>query len=351
MRDFDYFRIFQSLKHKIQMLKSFPIVLFLLLICYSLNAQVCEGKIIDSKTLESVENVNVFLEGTMIGTVSNSEGYFRLNTNGFSSLPLIIGTIGYGYIKIPEPYCSGKLEIKIDPVIYKLSEVTVNSGKWSRKKMLRIFKHEFLGDFAVKNQCEIQNEGNINLSYNSQTKILEANSIKPIVIKNNLLGYEITYFLEHFEKSKQALFFKGHYSFSEIKSSDEKQKQLFEERRKWAYYGSRMHFIRSLWRGYLASNGFTIYNVTNLKPINVQDILSVSEADRKYLFLADRIQVNYFQTCKFNSVSEFNGTVLLPKEEYTLIEPNGYFDPETINWYGLMGCQRVSELLPFEYQP
>ena len=333
------------------MMKSFPFVLFLFLSCHSINAQICEGKIIDSKTLESVAQVNVFLEGTMIGTVSNSEGYFRFNTNGFSSLPLIIGTIGYGYLKIPENYCDSKLEIKLDPVIYKLNEVTVNSGKWSRKKMLRIFKHEFLGDFAIPDQCEIQNEGNINLFYNSQTNILEANSTKPLIIKNKLLGYEITYILEQFEKSKQELFFKGHYSFSEIESRDEEQKLLFKERRKWAYYGSRMHFIRSLWKGYLASNGFYIYNATNLKPINVQDILSVSEYDRKYLVLADRIQVSYNQTCKFNSPSEFNGTILLPKEEYTLIEPNGYYDPETLTWYGLMGCQRVSELLPFEYQP
>jgi hypothetical protein len=176
-------------------------------------------------------------------------------------------------------------------------------------------------------------------------------SMKPIVIKNKLLGYVITYFLENFEKSDEEVFYKGHYTFTEIESRNEKQKHLFEERRKWAYYGSRMHFIRSLWKGYLASNGFSICNPMDYKTINVQDILRTSEDGQKYLFIVGRLQVSYFQSCNFNSDSGFRGTIIITKEEYTLIEQNGYFDPETIYWYGLMGTQRVSELLPFEYQP
>ena len=331
--------------------KSFPLILGLLLICYSGKAQVCEGKIIDSNTLKAVASVNIFLEGTMICTASNSEGYFSFDTKGFSTLPLIIGAIGYKYLKISGNYCKGKLEITLEPIIYQLSEVTITSGQWSRKKMLRIFKKEFLGDFAVPNQCEIQNEEDINISYDSQTKILRASSINPLFIKNKLLCYEITYILEDFEKSKQAVFYKGHYSFSEFSRINEKQKQLCENRRKWAYNGSRMHFIRSLWSGYPASNGFYIYDATELKRINVQDILYISEDGRKYLSLNERLKISYFQPCKFNSDSDFNGTIIIPKEKYTSIESNGYFDPEVITWYGLMGCQRVSELLPFEYQP
>ncbi len=74
---------------------------------------------------------------------------------------------------------------------------------------------------------------------------LKAFALKPILIINKALGYNITYYLDKFEyyKPGNSFFFMGNIIFNE----DSTKKMLYERRRKNAFLGSRMHFFRALW--------------------------------------------------------------------------------------------------------
>ncbi|MCK5907058.1 MAG: carboxypeptidase-like regulatory domain-containing protein, partial [Flavobacteriales bacterium] len=64
------------------------------------SQEIITGRIIDPETNESIEYVNVIIDGTHIGTVTDEEGYFRFDTNNTGTGFLNISFIGYETIKI-----------------------------------------------------------------------------------------------------------------------------------------------------------------------------------------------------------------------------------------------------------
>ncbi len=58
------------------------------------------GRIIDSDTKEPLEYVNIIIDGTHIGTVSDDKGYFNIETNNTGTGYLNISFIGYEPLKI-----------------------------------------------------------------------------------------------------------------------------------------------------------------------------------------------------------------------------------------------------------
>ena len=87
--------------------------------------------------------------------------------------------------------------------VLEIKEINVESNKsgWSRSRMMQVFKEEFLGTSENAQSCKIENGNDIYLYYNNDTKVLHANSRKPIVIENKLLGYRVYYLLDYFRKS------------------------------------------------------------------------------------------------------------------------------------------------------
>ena len=53
------------------------------------------GKIIDNNTKETLIGANVIIKGTSIGTATNLDGYFEINTSDKFPIILIISYLGY----------------------------------------------------------------------------------------------------------------------------------------------------------------------------------------------------------------------------------------------------------------
>ena len=135
------------------------------------------------------------------------------------------------------------------------------------------------------------------------------------------------------------MFYQGNFLFEEIETSDQIQKQKIIERRKKAYYGSRMHFFRVLWNG---DEGNTDYYLQTLDAEQLGiDSLVLEEIDNlKCLLPYDRIKIYYKDNI---SLVEFRTKKCIPFSEI------GFFDPQGLVWTGKMAQQRIGDLLPYEY--
>jgi TonB-linked SusC/RagA family outer membrane protein len=89
------------------------------------------GTITDASTGESIVGVNIVVEGTQIGVISNANGKFEINVPNSNSV-LVFSFIGYNTEKIS---LNGKtiLEVKMTPDIRKLGEIVV-VGYGTQKK-------------------------------------------------------------------------------------------------------------------------------------------------------------------------------------------------------------------------
>jgi len=172
---------------------------------------------------------------------------------------------------------------------------------------------------------------------------LKAYATKPINIENKAFGYSITYYLDKFEycRKNETFSFTGNMMFKEDSVTGPAQKQLFERKRKNAYLGSRMHFMRSLWLDNLNAAGFTVKNSAN-ETLKYNKIVYQKDSRTKYLRYAGDLGISYYSTKVPSSYIIFLKTMVY-------FDANGYFDPAGISWEGEMAKQRIADMLPYDY--
>ena len=377
------------------MIKNYRIiVLCIFLIPKLLLAQTYSGIVIDVDSEIPLANANVFLAGTLTGTTTNKEGYFEFDANGNFSVPVVFSFVGYTTRVLSWYELSSDSIVRLKKEVLEIEEINVksNPGGWSRGRMMLVFKEEFLGTSENAQSCKIENGNDIYLYYNNDTKVLHANSRKPIVIENKLLGYRIYYLLDYFRSSDSAIQFKGYCRFEELNFEKNRRKNNIEQQRGETYLGSIMHFIRYLHNENLNKND-TVYDLEVINRMycyygNSRGVLNEwhnGDFDRTALYskneinniylnkYEDKFQIydegNNYLSCK-NLIIESEGkrfiifdknikivylgnlmnSYLITKLGAIEISENGYYNPEQISWYGTMSKQRVGDLLPFEYK-
>ncbi len=96
---------------------------------------------------------------------------------------------------------------------------------------------------------------------------LIASAIEPLIIHNQLLGYELTYFLDYFNfhydrgdiynlEGEQHFTFGGECLFHELKTTQRVSLRKWDRNRENLYKGSQRHFFYSLYHDELEENGF-----------------------------------------------------------------------------------------------
>lgn len=319
-------------------------LLFLILL-FPLNlfGQICNGRVVDAGSDEPVRYANVFLHGSLIGTITDSEGRFVLDCKGNTSLPMVVSCIGYQSIVVESELYQSNLKILLNEKSYSIDEVDVNAepSEWSRKKMVRIFKEEFVGSTRIAKACDIFNIDEVYLYYNRKTKTLHAQCESPILIRNKSLGYNVSFVLEEFEWSKKKLVYKGYPSFQEHIFSGKKEIKKIIKRRYLAYGGTLMNFFRSVQDGSLKNSRF--------------DIIDEYKDELRLADITDD-ENNPTQLCYDGTLSVFygdknSGTDLKFFGDCVELNTNGYFDPDLVTITGFMGVFRVGDMLPFDYMP
>lgn len=321
------------------------IALLLLTICA--QAQSVKGKVVDATTGNPIPSASVYLNGSSKGTTSDTQGEFILNTTE-TNIPLVVSSVGY-QSEVINNYSNKTLNVRLSPRVQVLREVVI--GGMSREEQMKIFLKEFIGS-NIKD-CLISNPDDINFTYRKKAQTLEADVSQPLIIYNKKLGYKITYFLSSFSHSSFETSIQGNYVFAEdtlgLKAGE--VKKILKARDK-AYFGSRMHFIRSLWLNDLKPNKFTIAR-SRLVYLNDEDFgnaerssysdLVTAPAGEKFFAPLPNVTI-WYDKANRSYVTLSKGT------DVALITANGFHDNNLV-WSGKIGEQRISELLPFEFEP
>ena len=306
----------------------FFIPVFLLTTCLAM-AQVIKGKITDEQTGAPLPGASIYLNGTYKGTSSDSKGYFEINSSEVN-IPLIISHVGYESDAITG-YSGRYLTIKLRHKANVLKEVTIGFDAISREDEMKLFLKMFIG--TENHECTIENPDDISFSYKKKTETLTAEADEPLIIRNKKLGYKLKYFLISFKCTPTDFSFRGNYLFTEDTTGlQPKDLKKILKARDEVYYGSRMHFIRSLWADKLRENRFHLN----------MDTLVTTVDDQKF--------IKYRYTIIIEYKGRYSNLIQHQQGRETFIAANGFYDPN-IQWIGEMANQRVGEMLPFEFQP
>lgn len=243
-------------------------LLFLFVILVStknINAQYnISGKVVFADDQKPVSLASVFLSNTSVGTVTKTDGSFQLTVNSPGKYDLIVSFIGFETIQktINIPSQEGHtLLLMIKPKPRELEEVVIGEfEEQSWKKWGRFFTDNFLGTGSWANACSMKNEEKIHFLYSKRRQVLKAYCDEQLIISNKKTGYRITYKLESFEYnfSTKVLFYQGYPLFEEMSSKRDAQHERWLKARNKIYYGSMMHFMRSLYRNKLVEDGFEL---------------------------------------------------------------------------------------------
>ncbi|GLB48381.1 carboxypeptidase-like regulatory domain-containing protein [Neptunitalea lumnitzerae] len=324
-------------------------LLFLVVTIASVNAQaIVTGYVYDHTTKEPMQGVTVYFDGTSIGTVTNKEGYFELETEKQVTASLIVSYIGYESVHINNPYAYKDIKFYLKETSFALDEVVLQADPFTREAKMVVFRKEFLGQ-EYEGNCKILNEDVIIVTYDMTKSKLLAFASEPLKIMNTALGYEVTYNLVDFEvvytqNSLSSMFIQSvYYAGTSFYNDISEGQGKYKRRRRKIYYGSPLHFMRTLAKEELTEEKFGVYKrsfpVDPLQHFTISDSLGL----------------------KYVTATQPKWNLLYKKDEqsamqiYTdgfFIDSYGNFTPvDALVFGGYMGKLRFKDMLPLDYYP
>ncbi|HCL04535.1 MAG TPA: hypothetical protein DHW64_00520 [Chitinophagaceae bacterium] len=260
---------------KLAMRIGFLVFLFCFAAQTAMGQNTLKGKVLAADTRQPIHLANVFLSNTSIGTVTNAEGLFTLDHFPQGRYDVVVSCIGYESYVTTIQYAQLPLtiEVNLKPRINILDEVIVEPyEKNGWEKYGQFFLDNFIGTSALAKDCKLKNPQTVRFRYNKKENILRAFADEPIILENRALGYILKYDLKTFEYnySSRIFYFQGYPLFEEMETERKRLLKRWEERRADAYYGSLMHFMRSLFRNKLVEEGF-----------EARKLIKVSEEEKK----------------------------------------------------------------------
>ena len=339
----------------------------------SLAQAVVSGQVVDADTKLPLEGASVFAQNTTKGAVTDKEGRYRLylNNGGYelitSYTSYVSKTINLEANEDKEINIELKKEDKSMEAVVITSSNKVPDG-W--EKYGDFFLDHFIGTTPLSDSCILLNPEVVEFYYYKRTDRLKVLATEPLQIANKSLGYNLRYqldsFVYHYKTNINS--YRGNCLYTEMEG-DTAQQNVWKEARKQAYYGSRLHFLRSYYDSTLKQDGFTV------------DILSDDNAT-KFNRLANPYDTSYY----YFDDSTGNAELWFPKKvsvAYTkkapekayliqyklpinvkiqlsyidlldgiLIKSNGFFFDQR-SWVnqGYWSWKNLSDQLPYDYDP
>ena len=215
----------------------------------------------NGSTGEAIAGSSVFISNTSRGTVSDKEGNFELNDIPSGRYELVVSSVGYetNVYSFSSDQLPLKLRIEMQVRVRELENVTIEPSVeegWDKWGMM--FTNNFVGQTPNAAQCRIRNKEKIRFRYFRKSNRIIAYCDEPLVLENKALGYKLTYQLENFEVDfrKGVSTFAGYPLFEELDKGRKAPKSKYVHARDKSYYGSMLHFMRSLYANSLADEGF-----------------------------------------------------------------------------------------------
>lgn len=330
--------------------------------------------LIDQVSGEQVVDAHVFCVNSTHGAYSDSEGRVRLTMPKDFSGDVIISHIGYEIKSVLAEELSDSVYLR--PSRLELGEVTVRAAKKKiRKRDLKRFRRYFLGDDRTAKKCQILNPEVLDFEKDGRGMVVTAD--RPLLIRNDHLGYELTYYLTRFELAKDgSSSYKGRALFKDIGGDEE-----YAKRRRKAYKYSLRDFIETI----IATphdHAYTIKAVRHeqnqLKPFLTLEADEIVKLDTStgqyYLIFPEFLMVTHpalSKTVEIDGSSMMSGeekskfgdsaargnsrVTRIPSYIYKVkpklrVDRHGHIlDTEYLREYGHWAEQRVAMMLPYDY--
>lgn len=234
----------------------------LMFLSLSLVAQyTISGKVLNADNQQPIISASVFLSNTSKGAVTNSNGEFVITNVSDGQYDLVASSVGF-VTQVKKINTQRNKESLIFYLkIKELEEVVVGgyaNEPWS--KWGRFFIDNFIGQTPYTADCKIENTQTIHFRFFKKENKVKAIADEPLIIVNKALGYIVKYDLDYFECKLNSgiVLFQGYPFFGEMMPKRNNMERKWIERRKKVYYGSMMHFMRSLYRNNLKEDGFEV---------------------------------------------------------------------------------------------
>ena len=350
--------------------------IFLIFFTFQVEAKkdVVSGIITDSITGEPVAHVEVFVSGTTVGCITDTQGKFSIELP-FLPCVLVADHISYKpYIKILQNTPT-ELKISLTPSVYSISEVEVKS-KSNRRSNLRYFYSHFIPE--NRNRIEILNDS---VLFFSRTDMkFTAKSNEPLIIVNRYLGYKITVLLDEFSvirtngptgeqiqlnsnKGGVIKTLSGYYYYEQLNETSHKKLEEYANNRRNTYYGSYRHLLKSIYEDSCETQGFLIHSFpeeesagfirtgNTILPGNINEFKI--DADSIHVYYYSDVNKNPMPLVETSWRRFYNQSFskIYPTDEPFLLRENGTSPKLTFVIIGLLFDKSFANSLPEDYDP
>lgn len=332
---------------------NFTVVLILwMLLPILANSQEISGVVIDEKTQEPLPGASVYFNNTTLGTTADMDGFFTIEYPEGLKTPLVISFVGYRpyYIEGIQP--GDQLTIQLHEAENLLKEVVLTSDEsWPRAIKLEEFKKHYFGSSKAGRSCEILNEEVLILWYNEETKTLKASTNQPLLVRNQELKYHIAIDLNSFEAQysyvsknlKRRNVYGVTYVGSNHFSNSESLSPVDEQRRIDTYYGSTLHFMRSLASNSLNENGFEIFMEGGRRSYK-------QEIETFPAYEEGAVTVNLQKKYQILYKGKKRSTIDCYDDTFYIDGFGNHSPPDRVVFTGDLGGQRMGDTLPLDFQ-
>jgi hypothetical protein len=339
-------------------------IIFLIIFPILVFSQNIKGKITNSN-LQPIAGASVYLDGTTIGTISDSEGLFEITSNNKYNTLLIVKYLGYEDIYVSNPYEKEFYTFVLVPKINEIETVVIVKDGFTRKQKLQLFREQFLGLTKYGKACKILNEDAIDFNYDLETFIFTASCPEPIRVENPLLGYFIDFDLQDFYvkfnfktinsvNAIQSLFL-GTVKYTETKIDDKIIKN-----RNDVYFGSAVDFFKGIIDNSWSEKKFILY--LGKFPVLANDYFKVLKKEDLYevtVTSTNKVSFSIGGIKKTNFYADFNLLYRKKRQSKVIFKTETFFvdsfgnnsHKDQIIFGGDIGRQKAGNTLPLDFEP
>lgn len=334
------------------------------------------GRVIDAESLEPLPFANAFINNSTLGAATSLEGEFLIKNVPVGSVEVVFSFVGYQSYQARVNVQDGqdtRMNIKLTALPNQLAEVQVKGTRdkaWERD--LRKFEKIFLGTDDFGRQCKILNPAAVDFPETKDGSFVAVAS-EPIKIRNEALGYLVTYYLKSFRSDDDNYAIVGNARFEELSTENAEEARRWTEARKQAYLGSPQHLFRSLIAERSEQEGFRLYisngpavltnrgkifgNELNrtIEPLKLRNIVSAGNTlFERRINLGTHVEVHYVNepTLRptYADISHCVSWLDMKNGPFRVSVEGLPINPTEVIYSGDMGLARVSNLLPLDYQ-
>lgn len=353
----------------------YTIITMILLLCLNntllaqKNSKLITGKIINKHTKQPIQNVEIFISGTTIGTTTGKDGTFSIKS---PYIPCHLGVTHVSYqSRVFTITSASHLNIELILNSRNINEVKVK-GKNLRRKNLRLFYKYFMLN-ADREQIKILNDSV--LKFKRSEYNFHAYCKSPLLIENRYLGYRIKVLIQDFSICKKqqpggknvklksisgedSYKLSAFYFYENLPTKNALHIQNIALNRRGHYYGSLRHFLTSLYFKKLNSNGYLIKHHSD-STVAAFTLTYEERNLKRYKFNKDLLNVTYYYDNEQRpkqlplTMGEYfysNTTFMSLGKEFD-VRPNGTSSNLSFEIRGDMGQRSLVNTLPNDYEP